>query len=549
MNAQAASTGSCTIVNHRSDQAKSTQSKRFRCKASHGLVAFKPESPPKRHQNLIKAQPPFCQGCWSSSGIMSRFEYLPDEVLKLVMQHVPVKDRLTSCCLVNSRLHAAAVAATQELQLYFGDIAHPLGRIPHQHEDCVLNWLSSYGQHLTSLDMGSLSQPLQQLPCPDLLELKLSNCNVQLGPAADGQSGVLPGCTKLTKLDLYCKFADNPGGVLGGLSSLEHLQHLHLWPNGSSWPCTPSSAALPCLKHLTYLDTYCSWMSDENICQLSTLTNLQEAHLDFAIVDFPVGLVMFDDLSFPASLTKLVLCSMVEPDMLLAAPAALKHLELLSLVDGPAEGADSVLDCLPQLHHLTALCIEPVGGLEWPPAGPAYSALTASSSLAALVLRSTNIPGCAWPHVFPTAHQLLCLTSLLVDEEQEWGASSEVSAWGAAGVSSLIACCPNLCEVEFTLQHGLHISELHKLTALTSMEVRFSSGIASAFQQSLKGLAAVTQLQELSAYLDNPDLQVSSLLPLTSLTALTNLGCYNGGLWRVYLRSACPQVSQQAQHG
>jgi hypothetical protein len=55
MDAQAATTGSCTIVNHRSDQAKSTQSKRFRCKALHGLVAFKPESPPKRNQNLIKA--------------------------------------------------------------------------------------------------------------------------------------------------------------------------------------------------------------------------------------------------------------------------------------------------------------------------------------------------------------------------------------------------------------------------------------------------------------------------------------------------------------
>jgi hypothetical protein len=290
-------------------------------------------------------------------------------------------------------------------------------------------------------------------------------------------------------------------------------------------------------------------MSDENICQLSTLTNLQEAHLDFAIVDFPVGLAMFDDLSFPASLTKLVLCSMVEADMVSAAPAELKHLELLSLVDGPDEEAESLLFCLGRLQHLTALCIEPVGGLDWPPAGPAYSALTASSSLVSLVLRSTNIPGCAWPHVFCMPNQLLHLTSLHVDEEQEWGASTNVSAWGAAGVSSLITCCPNLCEVEFTLQPGLHISELHKLTALTSLEVRFSSGIAPAFQQSLKGLAAVTQLQELSAYLDNPDLQVSSLLPLTSLTALTGLRCHIVGCWLVNLRSACTKVSQQAQQG
>jgi hypothetical protein len=112
----------------------------------------------------------------------------------------------------------------------------------------------------------------------------------------------------------------------------------------------------------------------------------------------------------------------------------------------------------------------------------------------------------------------------------------------------VVACCPNLRElVDVALLHGPHVSELHKLTALTSLHVRYFLGIAPAFQQSLKGLAAVTQLQELSAYLHNSDLTVSSLLPLTSLTALTDLRCHIVGLGRVDLRSGCNLVSLQAQ--
>jgi hypothetical protein len=47
---------------------------------------------------------------------------LPDEVLKLVMQHVPLRDRLTICCLANRRLHAAAVAATDVVMLPFSNM-------------------------------------------------------------------------------------------------------------------------------------------------------------------------------------------------------------------------------------------------------------------------------------------------------------------------------------------------------------------------------------------------------------------------------------------
>ena len=48
---------------------------------------------------------------------MSSISSLPEEVLKLVLKHVPLQDRLGSCCLVSTRMHAAAVAATEKLQL------------------------------------------------------------------------------------------------------------------------------------------------------------------------------------------------------------------------------------------------------------------------------------------------------------------------------------------------------------------------------------------------------------------------------------------------
>lgn len=196
-------------------------------------------------------------------------------------------------------------------------------------------------------------------------------------------------------------------------------------------------------------------------------------------------------------------------------------------MEGPAEGPGSLLSCMAGLQHLTELEISARVGIDWPPAGPAYSALTASSNLASLGFEDLKIPGGAWPHVFRATRKLLNLTNIYFDLHQEitWGEPAVPSAWGAADVSSLVTCCPNLREIgdKLPLQHGPHVSELHKLTALTFLGVVYGRDNASAFQRSLKGLAAVTQLQELSVFLDSTELTAASLLLLTSLTALTKL--------------------------
>jgi hypothetical protein len=79
----------------------------------------------------------------------SSLNALPDEVLKLVMQHVPLPDRLSSCCLVSRRIHVAAVAATDSLS-----VGMSKGQIPPYGLEDILEKLSRCGQHLTAMSLS-----------------------------------------------------------------------------------------------------------------------------------------------------------------------------------------------------------------------------------------------------------------------------------------------------------------------------------------------------------------------------------------------------------
>jgi hypothetical protein len=73
------------------------------------------------------------------------------------------------------------------------------------------------------------------------------------------------------------------------------------------------------------------------------------------------------------------------------------------------------------------------------------------------------------------------------------------------------------------MQHGQHVSELRKLTGVTSLMLGYGGSDLDEVDSTLQGLAAVTQLQELTVYLHTEELAMRSVLPLTSLTALTDL--------------------------
>lgn len=454
---------------------------------------------------------------------------LPDEVLKLVMQHVPLADRMRSCCLVSRRLHAAATAATDAVRLYGLD-----------NQSRGLQWLSHHGQHVTKLHlisyhllMSRLAQPLRQLPCPNLLELRVHRGCVQLGPG-DGYPGVVLGCSKLTLLELSCNILDAQASapLPDCLSTLVHLQCLSVTP----WKPSPDdsvhglhAAVLPCLKHLTSLGVRS--LSVENLLQVGALSGLETLTLWVQGLG-AVGPASVPGLAFPASLTNLTVMSDVEAGILSLVPTGLQALSLEEgLVVGPAEGPDSLLSHLARLHCLTSLRVDIPAELPWPAPGPAYSALTASSSLVSFVLRDQMLPAAAWQHVFPASRQLPHLTLLDVGCEcGDWDAPAPESAWGAADLCSLVSCCPNLRQVADSdegnggvfFQHGSHVSELRKLTALTNIDLQYAPASVANFEATLQGLAAVTQLKDVVISLANP-LTVGALLPLTRLTALTTL--------------------------
>jgi hypothetical protein len=446
---------------------------------------------------------------------------LTDDILKLILQDVPLKDRVTSCCLVHNRFQAAELAVAGALDL----AEFPAIRSPERAQS-FLGWLDQYGERLTSLKMAEFPQPLLQLPCPNLLELSLgAGCCVQLAPSAaeDGSPGVIHGCSKLTRLELQCSFSDTPKGqpVLDSLSSLVDLQHLVVSPADLDTTALAGST-LPPFALLTTLTASCMDVGFlDNLAHNSSL-------LELTVLPSPNGITvgpsMMPALELPDSLTKLALECPIETGLLSLVPETLRELYIDGRVVGPV---DAFLFNIGRLQHLTALLLDTLEGLgDWPPPGPAYNAFTGSSSLVSVTLDELKLPEGVLPYVFPAARKLPHLTTVCIQDFVDTADGGATPAWSPADLSSLMECCPNLGNIDRAFLHtGPHVSELHKLTALTRLDVVFVPGDLPAYEESLRGLAAITQLQDLSFEMTRNNLTVGSLLPLTDLTALTSLSC------------------------
>jgi hypothetical protein len=161
-----------------------------------------------------------------------------------------------------------------------------------------------------------------------------------------------------------------------------------------------SSATLPCLQQLTHLGV--SNLSADNLPQLSALTCLKA--LDFGVSG---GAVVRpgNSLVFPASLVVLDVNSPVEAGVLSLLPTGLEGLQLDCVVQGPIDGSDVLLSGVGGLQHSTRLDLTCSEELVWRAAGPAYSALTGSSSLAVLALAG-GLPEGSLSHVFPAERRL-----------------------------------------------------------------------------------------------------------------------------------------------
>jgi hypothetical protein len=169
------------------------------------------------------------------------------------------------------------------------------------------------------------------------------------------------------------------GGVLDSVSCLVKLRHLVVEPTR---PAVVSGALLRS-NNLEYMKLM---LSQENLLQLATFSCLQALHLKTA-GEVAVGPDSVPGLMLPASLTALFLLSLVQAAFLSLAPTTLQRLTIKGDVEGPAEGPASWLSGLDRLKHLTCLDLLQTGSFLCQPPGPAYSALTASSSLVHLFLQ------------------------------------------------------------------------------------------------------------------------------------------------------------------
>jgi hypothetical protein len=205
-------------------------------------------------------------------------------------------------------------------------------------------------------------------------------------------------------------------------------------------------------------------------------------------------------LEFPAFLKKLCLLDDVEAALLSLIPTELEELEVECGVWSPAEGPDSFLSGLARLQGLTSLYVDPGNdeGMRWPPAGPAYGALTASISLVSLRVERFTGPDGIVPYLFPATHKLPHLTLFAwssATEDENGDDRDPLPLWRAADLASLVSCCPALCDIQdLHLQPGLHVSELRKLTDLTRLCVNYKCENMRRFRESMAGVAAVPQL-------------------------------------------------------
>lgn len=207
---------------------------------------------------------------------------IPVAVLTIMLQHVPLQQRLGVCTCVCRSFMAAAVAATNTISMPTSTQAQC---------DGVREWLQRHGgvTALKAQRRRGCVPCLASLPCPLLKHLRLYGFSVQPGCFAV--------CTRLTHLSLdLCIMERSPNASssadsnpLAQLSVLTSLQHLSLGTIMLS-QCSANklegtaldlpSNLLSHLVHLTYLQLGSSLLqSDAALQHLHAVTALQHVNL------------------------------------------------------------------------------------------------------------------------------------------------------------------------------------------------------------------------------------------------------------------------------
>jgi hypothetical protein len=430
---------------------------------------------------------------------------LPAGILQQVLSHVPLQHRMGSCSLASRSMHAAAVAATEEI-----NVAEMNSQ---QKASELCQWLARYGsQALTHLGVEApisvWPEPMLSLALPNGLQQlqSLALTYVELPDAPD--SLVHP---KLTSLCLRsCQVrpcSDVFAWVARQLVHLTGLQCLQLrWldeqdTDPSEAGILAFAAALAQLQQLTSLDLMTINTINAALAAVSSLSQLQELQLSHVGTDEQPLQMQW----LPSSLTSVMLarCSVscaanssrssssgwqlpvVEHFKLMWVrgfePAQLKQMPRLRILGygcfNAHQGNDfglekqQLVEVLPQLQNLQQLQLESL--LRWP--SPSICAsLTAHSQLTALVLMECSLPVGAVQHMFASGQQLQQLQRLEVVTSGYWQAEvdhlysplrhplelqtcleynasllqADSLNVGPKDLAKLASCCPRFCELK-----------------------------------------------------------------------------------------------------
>jgi len=475
---------------------------------------------------------------------------VPVALLTIVLQLVPVPDRLGVCTRVCRSFHAAAVAATNSINT-------KSTRSQAQCDDAV-EWLKRHGSGIIAFKargQAPACQPsLASLPCPLLRDLDLYRLSLQ--------PGFFSTCTGLTRLLLNsCCVEDIPhatssasGNPLMQLSVLSSLQHMHLTFMHAG--CSGAFLELPStllshlvqLTHLRLGDSQ-AVLSDAALQHVSALSALQHLNLYLGTIRYGGGLqrlpaAALTGLQHLQHLTALRLSNMPWAINLHSIPAmtvltAMRVLQLSgsSSVDAAvltgssqlqelalrcrktwdAEGSAALLAAVGQQAQLTRLELLLYGRTWRPPSAAAYSALTASSHLQQLEIQGCELPACAWQQMFPPGRCLPELRRLWLQAEYNRGTRQQLSP---ADMQAMVSCCPALAYLYLGPQVIVSTAvPLQQLTGLISLFMY------APFQDNAPSIARLTDLQSLhlQAREAGERVTVSGLMQLTVLQQLESI--------------------------
>ena len=412
---------------------------------------------------------------------------LPVEVLVVLMQHVPLKQRLLDCACLSSKIRKAAIAATTNIKHHAAsrDAIHALQAYLHTHGAVVVNL--DFKPPLA----GYMPLPfvLQQLPCPGLLKLKLTDTQVQLTAIPDRQQpGILSSCTALTSLCLLNCTVLDPSSQLGGLSVLQRLQDLVVKQDtDSSRRASQPLSLLPgsllsqlvCLTRIHLPDT----MRFASLEHLSCLTALQQCHvalapgaqqerfrgvrqlqhltslqLDCHQSQQTIGYVETQGLYHATSLQELDVwaCKAFRPTVLKRMGSLHTLIIRRTSLSGDATvsptGTSRLLEVLPRLTALTLLDL--TGTLQHHAVHlQDYTALTCLQNLSVLVLSDCSLPAGLWRKLAETITPMRSVRTLAIN-------NSTAEPLDTDSLSSLVKCFPLLEDLSCvqSTQDGIKIN-------------------------------------------------------------------------------------------